>query len=72
MRDLFTDKRLSNDLSCSKVKKRKVIITLYLKIVQNNDTVKLTLFSTVESDILTNKNVIQMTKKLRNLNFHKV
>ena len=78
MRDLFTDKLLSNNLSCSKVTKKKVIITLYLKIVRNNDTMKLTLFSTVESNILTNKNVIQMVKKrmkrneLRSLNFHKV
>ena len=63
MRDLFTNKWLSNNLSCSEVKKRKVIITLYLKIVQNNDTIKLTLFSTVESNILTNKNFIQMEKK---------
>ena len=78
MRDLFTDKLLSNNLSCSKVTKKKVIITLYLKIVRNNDTMKLTLFSIVESNILTNKNVIQMVKKkmkrneLRSLNFHKV
>ena len=62
MRDLFTDKWFSNNFSCSKVKK-KVIITLYLKIVQNNETMKLMLFSTIESNTLTNKNVIQMVKK---------
>ena len=65
MRDLFTDKWLSNNLSCSKVKKRKVIITLYLKIVQNNDTMKLTIFSAVENNILTIKNAIQMAKKMK-------
>ena len=41
------------------------IIILYLKIVQNNDTVKLALFSTVESNILTNKNVTQMVKRIK-------
>ena len=65
MRDLFTDKWLSNNLSFSNVKKRKVIIILYLKIIQNNGTMKLALFSTVESNILTNKNVIQMAKKIK-------
>ena len=30
---------------------------------RTNDTVKLMLFSTVESNILTNENVIQMAKK---------
>ena len=57
------------------LKKRKVATILYLKIVQNNDTTKLGLFSTVESNILTNKYVIQMIKRineLRNLNFHEV
>ena len=49
-----------NNLSCSNVKKGKVIIILYLTIVQNNNTVKLTLFSTVESNILTDKNIMQM------------
>ena len=65
MRDLFTDKWLSNNLSFSNVKKRKVIIILYLKIIQNNGTMKLALFSTVESNILTNKNVTQMAKKIK-------
>ena len=41
------------------------IIILYLKIVQNNDTVKLALFSTVERNILTNKNVTQMVKRIK-------
>ena len=59
MRDLFADKWLSNNLSCSNVKKRKVII------IQNNDTMKLTLFSTVDSNILTNKNVMQMVKRIK-------
>ena len=57
------------------LKKRKVATILYLKIVQNNDTTKLGLFSTAESNILTNKYVIQMIKRineLRNLNFHEV
>lgn len=49
-----------NNLSCSNVKKGKVIIILYLTIVQNNNTVKLALFSTVESNILTDKNIMQM------------
>ena len=49
-----------NNLSCSNVKKGKVIIMLYLTIVQNNNTVKLALFSTVESNILTDKNIMQM------------
>ena len=48
------------DLSCSNVKKRKVIVILYLKIGPNNDT--LTLFS---ANILTNKNVIQVAKRIR-------
>ena len=65
MRDLFTDKWLSNNLSCSKVQKRKVIITLYLKIVQNNDTMKLTIFSAVGNNILTIKNAIQMAEKMK-------
>ena len=46
-----------------KRQKRKVILILYLKIGPNNDTMKLMLFSTVESNILTNENVIQMAKK---------
>ena len=47
------------------LKKRKVIMNLYLKIVQNNDKMKLALFSTVESNILTNKNVTQMAKRIK-------
>ena len=59
-----------NNLSCSNVKKGKVIIILYLTIVQNNNTVKLALFSTVESNILTDKNmqmatIIKWLKKLK-------
>ena len=65
MKDLFTDRGFLNNLSCSNVKKRKVIMILYLKIVQNNDTMKLVLFSTIESNILTNKNVIQMAKRIK-------
>ena len=42
-----------------------VIIILYLKIVQNNDTMKLALFSTVENNTLTNKNVIQLVKRTK-------
>ena len=64
MKGLFTDKGFSNNLSRSNVRKRKVIIILYLKIVQNNDTMKLALFSTVESNILTDKNVIQIAKRI--------
>ena len=52
MKDLFTDKQFSNIRSCSNVKKRKVTVILYLKIWSNNDTVKLTLFSTVESNVI--------------------
>ena len=65
MKGLFTDKGFSNNLSCSTVRKRKVIIILYLNIVQNNDTVKLALFSTVEINILTDKNVIQIAKRIK-------
>ena len=65
MKGLFTDKGFSNNLSCSKVRKRKVIIILHLKIVQNNDTKKVALFSTVESNILTDKNVIQIAKRIK-------
>ena len=78
MTGLFTDKWFSNNLSCSNirkrkviiilylnVRKRKVIIILYLKIVQNNDTMKLVLFSTAESNILTDKNVIQIAKRIK-------
>ena len=36
-----------------------------LKVVQNNDTVKLALFSTVGSNILTNKNVIEIAKRIK-------
>ena len=59
-----------NNLSCSNVKKGKVIIMLYLTIVQNNNTVKLALFNTVESNILTDKNmqmatIIKWLKKLK-------
>ena len=63
MKGLLTGKGFSNNLSCSNVRKRKVIIILYLKIVQNNDTMKLALFSTVESNILTDKNVIKLQKE---------
>ena len=38
---------------------------LYLKIVPNNDTMKLVLLSTIESNILTNKNVTQMAKRIK-------
>ena len=65
MKVLFTDKGLLNNLPCSNVRKRKVIIILYLKIVQNNDTKKLVLFSIVESNILTDKNVIQFAKRIK-------
>ena len=65
MKGLFTDKWFSNNLSYSNVKKRKVVIMFYLKIVQNNDTMKLTLSSTVANNILTNKNVIQMAKRIK-------
>ena len=64
MEYLFTEKWFSINLSCSNAKNRKVIIILHLKIVRNNDTMKLTLFTTVESNILTNKNVTQMAKKI--------
>ena len=65
MKGLFADKGFSNNLSCSNVRKRKVIIILYLKIVQNNDTKKVALFSTVESNILTDKNVMQIAKRIK-------
>ena len=45
--------------------KRKVIIILYLEIVQNNDTMKLALFSTTVNNILTKKNVTQMAKRIK-------
>ena len=45
--------------------KRKVIIILYLEIVQNNDTMKLALFSTAVNNILTKKNVTQMAKRIK-------
>ena len=64
MEDLFTEKWFTNNFSCSSVKKRKVIIILYLKIVQNNDTMKLSLFRIIENNILTNKDVIQMVKSI--------
>ena len=38
---------------------------MYLKIVQNNDTMKLALFSTIENNTLTNKNVIRMAKRMK-------
>ena len=59
MEDLFTDKWFLN-VSCSNVKKRKVIVIVYLKMLQNNDTImiQLALFSTVENNILTKKDVI--------------
>ena len=59
MEDLFTDKWFVN-VSCSNVKKRKVIVIVYLKMLQNNDTImiQLALFSTVENNILTRKDVI--------------
>ena len=46
------------------LKKRKVIIILYLKIVQSNDIImiQLALFSAIENNILTKKDVIQMVK----------
>ena len=47
------------------LEKKKVIIILYFKIVQNSDTMKLTLFSIVESNILTDKNVIQIAKRIK-------
>ena len=65
MKDLFTDKWFSNNLSCSNVKKRKLVIILHLTIVQNNDTLKWVLFSSIESNILTDKNGIQMAKKIK-------
>ena len=40
-------------------------MVLYLKIVQNNDTMKLALFSTTENSILTFKDVIQMIKSIK-------
>ena len=40
---------------------------LYLKIVPNNDTMKLVLLSTIESNILTNKYIIQMIKRINEL-----
>ena len=57
---------LSN-LLCSNVKKRRIeMIILYLKIVNKNNTMKLVLLSTVESNIsLTNKNVIQMAERMK-------
>ena len=57
---------LSN-LLCSNVKKKRVeMIILYLKIVKKNNTMKLVLLSTVESNIsLTNKNVIQMAERMK-------
>ena len=57
---------LSN-LLCSNVKKRRIeMIILYLKIVKKNNTMKLVLLSTVESNIsLTNKNVIQMAERMK-------
>ena len=45
--------------------KRKVIIILHLEIVQNNDTMKLALFSTAVNNILTKKNVTQMAKRIK-------
>ena len=56
------DFRMIKRFECSNVKKGK---KMFLKIVQNNDTMKLGLFSTVESHILTNKNVTQMTKRIK-------
>ena len=55
MKDFSTDKQFSNNLSYSNFQERKVIIILYFKIVQINDTMKLVLFSTIESNILTDK-----------------
>ena len=40
----FTGKLISNNLLCPNVKERKEIIMLYLKIVQNSDVMKVTLF----------------------------
>ena len=42
-----------------------MIIIMYLKIVKNNNTMKLALFSTLESNILINKNVTQITKRIK-------
>ena len=63
MEDLFTDKGFSNNLSCSNVKKRKVIIIMYLKRVQNNDTMNLALFSNIKSHVLTTKKCYTNDKK---------
>ena len=65
MKGLFIDKGFSNNLSCSNIRKRKVIIILYFKIVQNNNAMELALFSTTESNILTDKNVIQIAKRIK-------
>ena len=47
-------------------KKRVEMIILYLKIVKKNNTMKLVLLSTVESNIsLTNTNVIQMAERMK-------
>ena len=57
---------LSNLLSSNVKKKRIEMIILYLKIVKKNNTMKLVLLSTVESNIsLTNKNVIQMAERMK-------
>ena len=47
-----------------KSEKKKVIIILYQKIVQNNNITKFALFSTVKKNILTNKDVIQIVKSI--------
>lgn len=65
MKDLFTDKWFLNNFFDSNDKKRKMIIIMYLKIVKNDNTMKLALFSTLESNSLTNKNVAQITKTIK-------
>ena len=42
-----------------------MIIIMYLKIVKNDNTMKLALYSTLESNSLTNKNVTQITKTIK-------
>ena len=66
MKGLFTDEWFLKNLSSSNVKKKKSNnYCVYRKTIQNNDTVKLALFSTKESNIITNKNVIRMEKGIK-------
>ena len=44
---------------------KKVILILYLKRLPINDTMKLALCSTVESNILTNNNVMLMAQRIK-------